>query len=230
MPHLPLREEERWVKPYEATIANKDRRLYAAAVTHMDDAVGRVLDALDACGVRERTVVVFLSDNGGARELPADAYGGYYGGYERLGDNRPLRGWKSQLYEGGIRVPAFVHWKGTFRPRREEGVVSVLDLFPTLARLAAAPLPKGTALDGKDVGPLLEGREKAEPRTLFWITSGPTAVRSGDWKLVEGAGGKVELFDVRADPTERTDRASENPRMVEDLRRRFVEWKTRRSK
>jgi arylsulfatase B len=219
-PHVPLGEEEKWIKPYEGSIQNEDRRLFAATVTHLDEAVGRVLDALDEEKVRDRTLVIFLSDNGGEPPLPAGSFGGYYKNYSQKGDNRPLRGWKSEVYEGGIRVPALAHWPGRLAPRKVTAVTSVNDILPTAAKLAGVALRPGMRVEGMDIWPLLTGQRKGRPRTLYWETPQQSALRAGDWKLVETRrSGKVELFDLRADPYEKSDLAAEQPGRVQRMRR-----------
>src|SRR5262245_18134531 len=102
----------------------------------MDAAIGRVVASLEKSGLRERTLIVFTSDNGGqASHETGSEYGGKYGSYPVLGDNRPLRGWKGETYEGGIRVPAFANWPGTLAPRLVDSPISALDWVPTLAAL-----------------------------------------------------------------------------------------------
>ena len=121
VPHTPLNEDAQWVKPYEAEgpgrIADPSRRLFAAAVSHMDAAIGRIVAALDKSGRRDQTLIVFTSDNGGQENEPAsDNYEGHYPSFPVLGNNRPLRGWKGDVYEGGIRVAGFANWPGTLAP------------------------------------------------------------------------------------------------------------------
>jgi arylsulfatase A-like enzyme len=224
VPHYPLQEDEAWVKPYEGVFDHPHRRLDAASITHMDDAIGRILDALDELSLREKTFVFFLSDNGGQRDWMQTGYGGKHGNYEHLGDNRPLRGWKTELYEGGIRVPALARWPGRLEPRTVKEVTSALDFFPTAARLAGGATPAG--LEGSDLWPLLSGTGTREPPVIYWNVGARAALREGDWKLIdEKRTGKAELFNIAKDPLEKEDLAAAEPERVKAMRARLVAMK-----
>jgi arylsulfatase A-like enzyme len=222
VPHYPIQEDARWVEPYEPAIADPSRRLYAASVTHMDAAIGRIVAALKQTGRLRDTVILFTSDNGGQRDYHSRTdYGGKYGPYPTLGDNRPLRGWKGELYEGGVRVPAFVSWEGKLNPTTVDRTTSYLDVFPTLARLGGVELEPTWRLDGRDIWPLLAGEAIPVPApTLWWNTGGQAAVLQADWKLIitRRGPGSVELYDLAGDPTEARDLARERPQQVERLR------------
>jgi arylsulfatase A-like enzyme len=98
VPHHPVKEEERWITTYAGSIPDSSRRLYAASVTHMDAAIGRIVDALKTHGLISQTMILFTSDNGGQQDYSSKIeYGGRHGPYPKLGDNRPLRGWKGNL-------------------------------------------------------------------------------------------------------------------------------------
>jgi arylsulfatase A-like enzyme len=220
VPHHPLQEEEKWLAPYRDSVKDPSRRLFAAAVTHMDDAVGRVVEALEKSGQVNHTLILFTSDNGGQRDWSSKTeYDGRYAPQPTLGDNRPLRGWKGGLYEGGVRVPAFVHWRGRLKPAEVREVVSVLDWFPTLAGVAGAAVPAGARLDGQNVWPVLTGEEKSlAPRTLYWNTGGLTGVMTDGWKLIVPKGkAAVELYHLPDDPEEKKDLAGARPQKVEEL-------------
>jgi arylsulfatase B len=218
VPHYPLQEDDQWLRPYIASIEHKDRRLNAAAVTHMDAAIGQVLDTLDRTNRRNDTLVIFTSDNGGQKDWLATDYGGEHGPYERLGDNRPLRGWKGDVYEGGIRVPALTHWRGRLRPAVCDAVMCGTDILPTIATLVGQPLESNLRLDGIDIWPEWTGKRTSSERTLYWNTGSQRAVRVGDWKLVESRRAKTrELFDLRTDPFETNDRATDDPTRAEEL-------------
>lgn len=172
-----------------AHIADEKRRVYAAMVAAMDDNIGRLLQALRQLRLEQDTFLVFLSDNGGAT-----GFGGM---------NTPLRGHKSELFEGGIRVPALMQWKDRLAAgktiRQPAGAV---DLFPTFCGLAGLPLPR---LDGQDLRPVLfEGRHFE--RELFWRTERAEAYRLGDWKYIRMSTGEEYLFDLERDPGETTNR------------------------
>ena len=144
--HVPLVEEQKWIKQ-NLHIEDPDRRLFGAAVSHLDACVGRIVGALDQAGVRENTLIVFTSDNGGLRRHRGGTYPPPDPRLEVVSSNLPLRGWKTDVYEGGMRVPAFVHWKGQLRPGKCRQVMHVADWMPMLAGLigfageAASNLP-----------------------------------------------------------------------------------------
>lgn len=219
VPHYPLQEEDRWLAPYKGTIKDPSRRLYAASVSHMDAAVGRIVAALEKSGQLDNTLIVFTSDNGGQRDYRSKTdYGGKHGPYPTLGDNRPLRGWKGDQYEGGIRVPAFAYWRGRLQPRVVRETVSYLDWMPTLTHLAGAKC----ASHGRDVWPLLEGKRPKQPAVpLYWNVGRTRAVLDGDWKLIvsQRKGAPAELYNLAVDPAEKKNVAGENPEQVKRLRR-----------
>jgi len=223
VPHHPVQEEEKWLTPYRESIKDPSRRLYAASIGHMDSAIGRIVEALDKGGQLKNTLILFTSDNGGQRDYQSKTeYEGKHGPYPTLGDNRPLRGWKGDLYEGGIRVPAFVHWPARLKPHAVEQPVSYLDWFPTFARLAGAEIEAGWKLDGRDIGPLLAGDGRPVPDTVFYWNVGRTqAVLDRDWKLIVSDNKKepTELYNLKNDPAEKTNLADREPRQVEALTR-----------
>jgi arylsulfatase B len=219
VPHTPLREDEKWIVPYKEKFLDMSRRLAAASITHMDDAIGRIASALDARGDRDNTIILFTSDNGGQeKNASTNEYGGKFPACPSLSDNRPLRGWKGEVYEGGIRVPAFINWRGHLRPGAVDQTISALDWLPTLAKLTGASVPADAKLDGIDVWPALGGNSKTLDRKLYWKTNRDFALRSGDWKLLELGRDKWELFQVRDDPFEVRDRAASEPGKVAELK------------
>ena len=126
----------------------------------MDDAIGQVMEVLKRSGQVGNTLVVFASDNGGQEhwaEFGIEIYGSPHPHCPVLGGNHPLRGWQIQVYEGGIRVPAFVYWPRTLKLGVMNGVVSILDWVPTLTRLAGYVAPEGLSWDGWDAWPWLAG-------------------------------------------------------------------------
>jgi arylsulfatase A-like enzyme len=222
VPHHPIQEEATWIKRYEPAIADPSRRLYAASVTHMDDAVGRIVEALKRTERLRDTVILFTSDNGAQRDYRSRSdYEGKYGPYPTLGDNLPLRGWKEELYEGGVRVPAFVFWEGKLKHAVIDQTTSYLDVFPTFAHLAGVELAPLWRLEGRDIGRLLsgEGVPVAAPY-LYWNTGGQASVLHGDWKLIVSRRepGSVELFNLADDPAEASNLAKEKPKQVDALR------------
>jgi arylsulfatase A-like enzyme len=191
-------------------------------LTHLDAKVGQIVEALERTDLRSRTLIVYSSDNGGQQSwnAPPSEYNGRYAPHTTLGDNRPLRGWKGSLYEGGIRVPAFVNWPEKVPAGRVvSSVTHVLDWAPTLIRLAGGEVDPQWKLDGQDLWPTVTGT--ADPpgqRSFYWRTPRHSAARQGDWKLVL-SGEQAELFQLADDPNEQTDLAAEHPQRVEALRR-----------
>jgi arylsulfatase A-like enzyme len=223
VPHYPLDEPDEQVEPYRG-IASESRRRNAAAMTHMDEATGRVLAALEQEGVRDNTMVIFASDNGAQRAwTPAPReYDARYPVHDRLGDNSPLRGWKTELYEGAIRVPAVVHWPGRLEPRKLTQPVAVYDLYPTLAAVAGVEPPAGAPLEGRNVWAALRSGEVLPERSIYIRSPEGQALRLGDWKLIHHGPslpeGRDELFDLAADPLEARDVSAARPEVVGRLR------------
>ncbi len=228
-PHYPLNEPPKWIEPYNEVFEDASRRHFAGAVAHVDDGVGKVLDALERTGKRKNTIVLFLSDNGGQESwsAPEREYNGRYAPQTTLGDNRPLRGWKGSLYEGGVRVPAAVQWPGTIEAGRViETPASMLDWAPTFIRLAGGQVDPAWKLEGTDLLPLLTGEQV--PRTarqFYWNHANAVrALRDGDWKLLLFRNGRVELFNLATDPNEEHDLSEANSQKVEQLRAELDRW------
>jgi len=222
-PHTPFQAPQEYLDR-NSHIADESRRAYAAMISVMDDGVGQVVAALEAAGMRENTLIVFQSDNGGvvnpffAGESAVDG--------KLPADNGPYREGKGTTYEGGTRVAGLVNWPGRIKPGVAEGMMHVTDMYPTLAAAAGASLGKNKPLDGVDMLPML-GEGKPSPRTEVVYNLEPMAVglRQGDWKLVWKAllPPKVELFDLATDPAETTNLAEKNPEMVQKLQARAIE-------
>src|SRR5262249_49310548 len=163
---------------YKETIKDPSRRLYAASITHMDAAIGRIVEALDKAGQSKNTLILFTSDNGGQKDYSSKTeYQGKHGPYPTLGNNRPLRGWKGELYEGGIRVPALVNWQDHLKPGVVKDTVSYLDWFPTLAALGGVQTPADWKIEGRNVWALLAREGKAPAvQPLYWNTGRDAAL------------------------------------------------------
>jgi|TARA_B110000881_G_C18601477_1_gene535616 arylsulfatase A-like enzyme len=206
--HSPLQGADRYMRKFDF-IQDIHRRIFASMLANLDDSVGEVLAALEANELMENTIIVFLSDNGGpTRELTSS--------------NLPLRGEKGQLYEGGIRVPFLMQWKGVIPAKREyhEPVIST-DLLATFTALADAPLPK-TKLDSVNLLPYILGDRKGSPHEyLYWRTGNKQALRLGDWKTVlePGRNGseKWQLYNLKSDLSESSDLASIKPEILKSL-------------
>ncbi|MFP4193107.1 MAG: sulfatase-like hydrolase/transferase [Candidatus Hydrogenedentota bacterium] len=231
-PHFPCNEPPSWIEPYEDVFDDVWRQHFAAAVTHMDDGIGKVIDALDRTGKRENTLVIFSSDNGGQESwgAPETEYNGRYAAHTTLGDNTPLRGWKGQVYEGGIRVPAFVNWPGKIPGGSViEPPTQMTDWAPTLIRLGGGEPDPDWQLEGVDLWPLITGEETSvETRQLFWNHGNRLwALREGDWKLIDHGSDQFELFNIAEDPYEERDLAGERPDEEDRLKAALDEWRDR---
>lgn len=227
VPHYPLQEEDKWTKSYRGIIDNESRRLFAASMTHMDDGIGRILSALTEEQLEKDTLVIFLSDNGGQKSwTPTYEYNGKFKANDRLGDNRPLRGWKGTLYEGGIRVPAVLRWQGRLEARKVTEVVNVCDIYPTMAYLAGASISDDLKIEGTNFWQVVTGGSMPGERIQYWRTSRQLALRKGNWKLVHNGKsldeGSDELFNIAKDPLEKQDLAEENTALVSELRQELA--------
>jgi arylsulfatase A-like enzyme len=215
-PHTPLQVPEEYKAPYGEL--PEPRRTYAGMLAAMDEAIGCILAALDETGIRENTLIIFASDNGG--EEPG-----------KVGSNSPLRGGKYTLYEGGVRVCAAAAWPGHIKP----GItisepIHMVDWYPTLLKLAGASLDQKLPLDGLDIWPTITAG-KPSPHSEILLNAEPKrgAIRVGDWKLIiNGAdarsrksGQRVELFNLAEDPNETRNLAAEQPEKVQALRGRY---------
>ncbi len=217
--HDPFDEPQAWLD--SASHIEPDRRQYAACVQHMDAAIGRMIEALDRTGQRENTLVIFFSDNGGTQGDGSTLYPGGKANAPIKGLNHPLRGWKTEVYEGGIRVPALVHWPGRLKPGQVSTPVHVIDWMPTICSALNIPEAESAKWDGLNIWPLLKG--EANPalaqRELYCqgVRRESAALRQGPWKLVvhrRKAEARAELYDLSADPGEKTDLSAEHPRRV----------------
>ncbi len=189
-------------------------RVYAAMIRALDRSVGRVMDALEANGLADNTLVIFTSDNGGAP-------------YVGLPDiNQPYRGWKTTFFEGGIHVPYFMSWPGTIDPGTTyDRPVTHFDIFATAAAAAGAALPGDRTIDGVDLVPYVTGAQTGDPHeTLFWRSGHYQVVLSKDdgtgdwWKMsVADIPDKVWLYNLTTDPTEQTNVADSMPAKVAEL-------------
>lgn len=196
---------------------------YAAMVAHLDHNVGRLLQAIEARGLAGRTLIVFASDNGATFES------GNQGTSNALDSNRPLRGQKRTLWEGGIRVPGVARWPGHI----PAGVISTapvhaIDLLPTFLAAAGGTPDPSWRVDGSDLLPTWAGTVPPAERTLFWEWraegANQLAALRGDLKLVVTNGGKAELYDVASDVAERRDVTAEHPEEYRRLQEELNAW------
>ncbi|HWA98965.1 MAG TPA: sulfatase-like hydrolase/transferase, partial [Pirellulales bacterium] len=200
---------EAYVARYRDTVNDDKLARYMAAVTCMDETIGDVLKLLDETGEANHTIVMFLSDNGGAGN----------------GGNAPLRGSKSTMWEGGLRVPFLIRWPGKVPAGKvTDEFLCSLEIVPTLLAATGAAAPADTPLDGFDMLPILRG-ETASPRTeLFWQRRSDRAARVGSWKWVESDKGSG-LFDLSVDLGETTDLTEQKPEIAKRMREHFAAWR-----
>ncbi|HOP78602.1 MAG TPA: sulfatase-like hydrolase/transferase, partial [Thermogutta sp.] len=225
--HIPIREPEAYLKRVPPTIEEPSLREYAACIIHLDEAVGKLLEVLEKSGKASQTLVVFTSDNGGTtarNDDPAYPPDGYAPGRSG-GNNRPLRGNKGTVYEGGIRVPTVARWPGVLKPGKYVHPVHITDWMPTFCALAGYCPEKPLNWDGQNIWPFLTGAAEPASRTIY--TVGPSfrsvAIRDGDWKLIiHRATGpeseRVELYNLASDPYEAEDQAENRPEQVAMLK------------
>ena len=220
--HSPYQALQPYIDMYKH-IKAKRKRIYAAMTTYMDKAVGRIVSAVDKRGMTRNTLIIFCSDNGGVRGVA---------------DNGLLRGHKALLYEGGIRVPAIAVWPGVLKAGAiVNEPLHIVDMYPTLLRLAGASLNQALPLDGKDAWPTIaEGKSSPHKEILFNVTPANGAIRCGDWKLVHngniGANNTgvraeqniFELFNLAEDPYEKNDLSNKYPKKLAELKRRLESY------
>lgn len=206
-PHSPLQAAR---EDYEALshIESHRERVYAAMIRSLDRSVGAVLDALKRNGLEENTIVLFTSDNGGA-------------GYIGLPDvNRPYRGWKMTLFEGGLHVPYFIKWPARIAAGTQvESAVHHFDLYATAATAGGARLPTDRKIDGVDLLPYATREVTDVPhRKLFWQSGASRSALVDGWKLTTSdPPGRSWLFDLAADPTEHLDLSAERSDKLQEL-------------
>ncbi|MDX9910316.1 MAG: arylsulfatase [Phycisphaerales bacterium] len=222
-PHTPYQAPQEYIDRYSG-ISDPTRRTYAAMVTCLDDEVGRVIAALEARGMRENTIILFHSDNGGTHNAMFAGVMADMSNVRIPCDNGPYRDGKGSLYEGGTRVAAFANWPGHIRAQNVDGLIHAVDVYPTLAALAGAPTSECKPLDGHNVwGVLSRGDASPRDEIVYNIEPFRGAVRRGDWKLIWRTmlPSGVELFNVKSDPSEQHDVAGEHPDVVARLQARI---------
>jgi arylsulfatase A-like enzyme len=236
-PHAPYQVPEKYKDLYPA-IKDKNRQAYAGMISALDEDVGRIVAALEKKKLLDNTIILFASDNGGAtsgmfasgsksKEERGAEEGGIEQGQKAPASNAPFRGGKGSLYEGGVRVPAFVSWPGHLQPRVVNDPLHMVDVMPTLLALAGGKGSPDHPMDGKDMWPTLaEGKPSPNEDVLINVEAFRGAVRKGDWKLVKIAllPGKTELFDLATDPSEATNVADQHPDVVRDLEARLLAY------
>jgi arylsulfatase A-like enzyme len=228
-PHIPVQPKPELVSHYEqkmnSALHHRSPK-YAAMVQSLDESVGRVMGRLKQRGIEDRTVVVFVSDNGG-----------YISKFEGIPvtSNFPLRSGKGSLYEGGIRVPLIIRWPGTHSVRGTcAEPVYIADLMPTLLEIAGLKSDGASQLDGQSLLTLLQNPKSHLSRDAlyfhfphYYVTTTPvSAIRAGDWKLIEYLEDKrIELYNLTGDLKESKNLAAEKPKKADELRTQLARWR-----
>lgn len=204
---------EKYVAMYRGKV--KDERLarYCGALTCMDEAIGDVMNLLEKNKIADNTLIVFLSDNGGSGN----------------GGNAPLRGAKSSMWEGGLRVPFIARWPSKIPAGQiTHEFLTSLELVPTILAATGAKAPEGVKLDGYDMLPVLRGEAKSPRKQMFWQRRSDKAARFENWKWVDAPAGKNKsggLFDLGADLGETHDLSKEKPDVLKMMRAKFAAWR-----
>ncbi|MFP6881307.1 MAG: arylsulfatase [Roseibacillus sp.] len=242
IPHAAMHVPERYAKPFRSKFAEFEKKVgkygnnkpfatnpaaqFAGMMTALDEGVGQILDLLKELGIDDNTIVMLSSDNGPHKE------GGHMPDY--FNSNGGLRGYKRDLYEGGIRCPLVVRWPGKIKPGTTSDHISAhWDIFPTCCELAGVKAP--AILDGISFVPTLLGKNQAVHQYLYWEFfegGGKRAARIGKWKVVQnkinqkGKDAPIEVYDVSADPAEKNDLAARQPGVIVQAKFIFEEAHT----
>lgn len=236
-PHAPYEAPPELLSRH-ADIANPEERTYAAMISGLDDQVGRIVAALEKKGVRENTLIVFASDNGGATsglfasgakspEERAAEEGGVSQQAKTPADNSPLRGGKGSLFEGGVRVPAFMNWPGKIQPRVVSDPLHMVDVMPTVLALAGGEGSASHPFDGRDIWETVAtGKPSPHEEVLINVEAFRGSIRQGRWKYTKigGLPGKTELFDLEKEPSEQTNVINEYPEVAKQLEAKLMQY------
>lgn len=200
---------EKYVAMYRGKVKDEKLARYYGAVTCMDEAIGALIKLLDEKKITDNTLVMFLSDNGGSGN----------------GGNEPLRGGKSTMWEGGLRVPFIARWPGRLPAGKvTDEFLTALELVPTILAATGAKAPDGVKLDGFDMLPVLRGETKSPRKQMFWQRRGDRAARFENWKWLESEKGSG-LYDVSNDMGEKKDLSKEKPEILKMMRDKFAAWR-----
>lgn len=204
----PARLEDR-MKPYK----DAKRRTFAGMLMAMDDVVGDVLSALKKAALDKDTIIVFIADNGGPTP-------------QTTSSNVPLRGFKAQTWEGGIRIPYMFQWPGHLPAGGTYSRPAIsLDITPTILAAIGSPVPRSEKLDGVNLLPYLSAQKKGLPHeALYWRYGPQSAIRMGDWKLVTANGASDGLFNLKDDISEKNDLSQREPGRVKALKSAWEKW------
>ncbi len=239
IPHYPEQCDEKFVERYKDL--PMPRRSYAAMISTVDDRVGQILDKINGLGLRDKTLVVYMSDNGHSTESSRNEDGTNYGANGGGGNTGKWRGAKGSFLEGGIRTPAIISWPGHIPEDqvRDQAVMNH-DFFPTILEACHVPLPK-CKLDGVSLWPILKSADAPSPhKVMHWQWANQWAVREGDWKLIVGGRDSTSADSGHPQPKRRMPRiflgnlaeeqpelknhAEEKPEIVQRLQKLHEEW------
>jgi arylsulfatase A-like enzyme len=210
--HTPMQATKKYLDRFPA-IRNRKRQALAGMLSAMDDAIGRVMETLSRLDLEENTLVLFYSDNGGIPPKNASR-------------NDPLRGQKGQVFEGGIRIPFLIQWKGKLPAGiTYEQPVMGFDCHATALAAAGIAVPENKPIDGVDLIPYVTGKQKGRPHEqLFWRAGKKHAARVGDWKLVVTPRFAPMLFNLEDDIGEQTNLAKRRPKKLKELQTAYNTW------
>tara|TARA_R110002050_G_scaffold261556_1_gene401684 strand:+ start:202179 stop:203555 length:1377 start_codon:yes stop_codon:yes gene_type:complete len=220
-PHFPLQEEDTWKTPYLETIKDNSRRDFAAAMTHMDNSIGMVLETLKQQDLEENTLVIFMSDNGAMENwYPVDQYDGKLGPNPVLGSNMPLRDWKTSNYEGAIRVPAIMYWKNKLSSQINTNYICVTDIMPTILSLSGAEIPKN--VEGINIWPSILDANEPTNHDIYVRGHIQESIIHQPWKLVRQRNNKnkptiYQLFNIELDPEEKNNVIDIHPTVLAEM-------------
>lgn len=200
---------ERYTALYRGKVKDEKLARYYGAVTCMDEAIGELMKLLEGRHIADNTLVLFMSDNGGSGN----------------GGNAPLKGSKTTMWEGGLRVPFIARWPGKLPAGKvTDEFLTALELVPTLLAATGAQVPEGMRLDGFNMLPVLQGQSPSPRKEMYWQRRGDKAVRFENWKWLKSAKGSG-LFDLSTDVGETRDMSEEKPEMLKLMEDKFAVWR-----
>lgn len=220
-PHYPLEAPAELVDKYRTRYEDELFATYAAMLEQLDTGIGRILTTLDELGLRDNTLVIFMSDNGPSAEPKS------YGPRGADISNGPLREWKFSTYEGGIRVPFVARWPERIPAGLQRSEVAVtMDILPTILDAVGLPVPEDMEMHGQSLMSLLAGQDFSRKSAVHWETQHNMAVTRGDWKLVHQFWTEPKLYNLKSDPSEMHDLSDQHPEMVSELVNLHSAWKS----
>jgi arylsulfatase A len=225
--HTPIQAKEADVEAFKLKVnpsSPQQNPVYAAMIKSVDESVGRILQYVKEKGLEDNTIIIFTSDNGGLIRSK-----------NPITSNLPLREGKGTAYEGGVRVPLIVKWKGKIKENTQSNVPIIgTDLFPTLAAVTNSNISSISNIDGVNIAPLLFGDQTLKRDALYWHyphyhSEGATpysSIREGDYKLISFyENGKIELFNLKNDLSEQNNLIDKEPKMAAMLLKKLTAWK-----